>query len=152
MLTFIMGCFRSSCNTEEARVFSSCHRERRLMTSANERKRSSFVPPNHRVWFGSKSAIGPRTRLCDTYELFNYWQHVSLNYLAPAGALKGGKMSKKALLWSFPKIHPCPRWESYFIWDHVHLECQIQQQFCQKFPFLGNFSMSLFWDTNDVLI
>ena len=95
MLTFIMGCFRSSCNTEEARVFSSCHRERRLMTSAKERKRYSFVPPNHHVWFGSKSAIGPRTRLCDTYEVFNYCQHVSLNYLAPAGALKGGKMSKE---------------------------------------------------------
>ena len=45
----------------------------------------------------SRSAIGPRTRLCDTYELFNYGQHVSFNLLDRPGALLGKHLLNEAI-------------------------------------------------------
>ena len=63
--TFIIGCFRSSCRTEDASVLQS-QPERRLMTLTNEGRPHSFVRTNHRLLFVTRPMIGPRTRLWHT--------------------------------------------------------------------------------------
>ena len=68
-LTFIIGCFRSSCRTEDASVLQ-LQPARRLMTLTNEGRPHSFVRTNHRLLFVTRPLIDPRTRLCDTQTIW----------------------------------------------------------------------------------